>query len=46
MELFQDVTFMNHTLNFPFAGLTRDIDCPVGHFRSKFKHNPGQYLKL
>jgi len=46
MELFHEVTFLNYTLNLPFAGLTRDIDYPDGRFRSHFNHTPGQYLKL
>jgi hypothetical protein len=46
MELFHEVTFLNYTLNFPFAALIRNIDYPDGRFRSQFNHTPGQYLKL
>jgi hypothetical protein len=46
MELFQEVTFLNYTLNLPFAGFTREFDYSDGRFRSQFNHAPGQYLKL
>jgi hypothetical protein len=46
MGLFHEVTSLNYTLDFPLAGLTRDIDYPDGRFRSHFNHIRGQYLKL
>jgi len=42
MEPFQEIIFLNYTLNLPFAGFTRDIDNSDGRFRSQFNHAPGQ----
>jgi len=46
MELFQEIIFLNCTLNLPFAGFTRDVDYSDGLFRSQFNYAPGQYLRL